>query len=115
MFGNCQFILPQINGEGPKWGHKADEKKPYVAVGRFANVIPIIEELKTNLPNVKPLKTFSQQYIKNVERIERSIYKEGSVMPGRTVNFMEQGFKELKCERKKNGAKQKQVQRFDLQ
>ena len=43
----------QINGEGPKWGHRADEKKPYVAVGSFVNVIPIIEEIKNNLPNVK--------------------------------------------------------------
>lgn len=81
-----------------------------MAVGSFANVIPIIEELKTNLPNVKPLKTFSQQYIKNVERIERSIYKEGSVPPDRTVNFMEKGFKELNCQPKKNGAgKQKRA------
>lgn len=36
-------------------------------------------------------------------------------MPARTVNFMEQGFKELKCEPKKTGAaKQKQEKRFDL-
>jgi hypothetical protein len=53
----------QPGGVGPKWGHKADEKQPYVAVGSFVNIIPIIEELKANLPNVKPLKTFSHKHI----------------------------------------------------
>lgn len=89
--------IAQINGEGPKWGHKADEKKPYVAVGKFTDIIPVIEEIKANLEHTKPLKTHSHKYIQNVKRSERSIYKNGSVPPHRTVAFMEQGFKELKC------------------
>ena len=37
-------------------------------------------------------------------------------MPHRTVAFMQQGFKELKCEPKKQGAgKRKEAQRFNLE
>ena len=97
-----------LDGQGPKWGWRADEKKPYKAVGNFVNIIPVIEELKSNLPNTKPLKTKSHQHIQAVKRSERSIYKEGSVPPLRTVAFMEWGFKELKCEPKKQGAGKQQ-------
>ena len=51
------YKTERINGEGPKWGWKADEKKPYKAVGNFVNIINVIEGLKSNLPNAKPLKT----------------------------------------------------------
>lgn len=96
-------IFAQINGEKPKWGHRADEKKPYKAVGNFVNIIPVIEELKNNLPNLRPLHHESTKHIASVKRSERSIYKDGSVEPKRTVKFMEEGFKELKCEPKKQG------------
>ena len=107
----------QINGEKPKWGHRADEKKPYKAVGNFVNIIPVIEEIKQNLPNLKALHHESNKYIAAQKRADRySIYKEGSVDPIRTKIFMEEGFKELKCEPKKLGAsKRTQTQRFDLQ
>lgn len=69
-------------------------------MGNFVNVIPVIEELKQNLPNLRPLHHESTKYIKDVKRADRSIYKEGSVEPKRTVNFMMQGFKDLNCEPK---------------
>ena len=107
----------QINGEKPKWGHRADDKKTYKAVGNFVNIIPVIEELKANLPHLAPLHHESNKYIAAQKRADRySIYKEGSVEPRRTMIFMEEGFKELKCEPKKQGAgKRTQTQRFDLQ
>ena len=64
-------------------------------------MINVIEGMKANLPNVKPLKTQGHKYIQSVKRAPRSIYKDGSIEPHRTVAFMEQGFKELKCEPKK--------------
>ena len=51
------------NGERPKWGENSDRQKPYVAVGNFVNVINVIEDMKANLPNVKPLKTQGHKYI----------------------------------------------------
>ena len=86
-----------------------------MAVGNFVDVIPIIEDMKAYLPNVKPLKTFSSKHISKVKRSERSIYKDGAVEATRTREFMNQGFAELKCEPKKQGAaKVKAAQRFDL-
>ena len=87
-----------------------------MAVGNFINIIPVIEELKQNLPNLRPLHHESTKYIQDVKRAERSIYKEGSIEPKRTVAFMEQGFKELKCEPKKQGANNRtHASLFDLQ
>ena len=104
------------HGEKILWGHNADDKKKYVAVGNFINVINVIEDIKANLPNTKALKTQSHKYIQNEKRDPRSIYKEGAIDPHRTVSFMDQGFKELKCEPKKQGTgKRKEAQRFDLQ
>ena len=51
------YKTEKINGEGPKWGHKAGGEEPFMAVGNFVNIIHVIEDLKANLPNVKPLKT----------------------------------------------------------
>ena len=76
-----------------------------MALGKFINMIPVIEELKSNLPNVKALKTENQKRIQEVRRATRSIYKDGAIPPERTVEFMQQGFKELKCEPKKAGKK----------
>ena len=68
------------------------------------------------MPNLRPLHHESTKHIQDVKRAERSIYREGSVMPARTMAFMADGFKELKCEPKKLGAnKRTQAQRFDLQ
>ena len=87
-----------------------------MAVGKFVNIIPVIEELKQNLPNLRPLHHESTKHIQDVKRAERSIYKEGSILPTRTVYFMEEGFKELKCEPKKQGASNRtQNSLFDLQ
>ena len=110
------YTSQQINGKRPEWGHNANPQKPYVAVGNFINIIPVIEELKQNLPNLRPLHHESTKYIQDVKRAERSIYKEGSIEPKRTVAFMEQGFKELKCEPKKQGANNRtHASLFDLQ
>ena len=107
----------QINGEGPKWGFRAEKEKPYVAVGSFVNVIPIIEEIKNNLPNVKVFEPASEKYIANQKRNERSIYKfeNGAKPASRSDLIIHDGFKELKCEPKKQGVKQSTAaQRFDL-
>ena len=118
VLANHQLMYKTERKHGEKilWGHNADDKKKYVAVGNFINVINVIEDIKANLPNTKALKTQSHKYIQNEKRDPRSIYKEGAIDPHRTVTFMDAGFKELKCEPKKQGTgKRKEAQRFDLQ
>ena len=68
------------------------------------NIIGVIEELKLNLPHLRPLHHESTKHIATVKRADRSIYKDAAVLPTRTVKFMQEGFKELKCEPKKQGA-----------
>ena len=82
MLSSACSHLSQIQGKKPKWGWRADEKKPYLAVGSFVNMIRVIEEIKQNLPNVKPLHHESNKFIAAQKRADRySIYKEGSIEP----------------------------------
>ena len=47
------YKTQRINGEGPKWGYKAEANKPYCPVGTLANVIPIVEDLKALTVNAR--------------------------------------------------------------
>ena len=84
-----QTAKPNIE-EGVERGWRSPETEPYKAIGVFNKVVPVIEELKSQLEYSNEFSVQSQKSINEIRRAVDSIYVNGKE-PQRTWASLARG------------------------
>lgn len=94
MAGSSQSAKPNLDGQARGW--KSPATLPYRPIGVFQKVVPVIEELKTQLEFALELQAESQKNINEIKRNSDNLYIDGED-PQRTWNSISKGVVSLRA------------------
>ena len=89
------MIKQNLDGVPRGWHSPLDSE--YRPVGQFENIVPVIEELKTQLDNSGELKASTQKTILKMKKDpNHPLYKPAVDVPSRTLNSIQKGVADLR-------------------